>query len=54
MTKQCLIVDDEPPAHTILENYIGQVDALLVAGKCYSAMEALNFLHQHKTDIILT
>jgi response regulator of citrate/malate metabolism len=52
MKYKCLVVDDEPIAQQILENYINQIDALHLIGKCSNAFEALNFLHQTQTDII--
>ena len=52
MTLKCLIVDDEPPAHKVLENYIGKLNSLSLAGNCYNAIEALNFLHEQKVDIV--
>lgn len=52
MKYQCLIVDDEPIAQQILENYIAQIDALHLAGKCSNAFEALNVLHQEQIDIL--
>ena len=36
----CLIVDDEPLARQVLENYIGQMPGLTVAGTCANAFEA--------------
>ena len=52
MILSCLIIDDEPPAHKVLENYIGKVNSLSLAGNCYNAIEALNFLHKHPVDIL--
>lgn len=52
MTLKCLIVDDEPPAHKVLENYIGKLNSLSLAGNCYNAIEALNFLHENSVDIL--
>lgn len=52
MNFTCLIVDDEPLAHKILENYIGKLDNLMVAHNCYSAIETINYLHQHTVDIL--
>jgi len=52
MPLNCLIVDDEPPAHKILENYIGKMSSLALIGNCYNAIEALNFLHERKVDIL--
>jgi len=51
-TLKCLIVDDEPPAHKVLENYIGKLHSLTLAGNCYNAIEALNFLHENTVDIL--
>lgn len=52
MPLKCLTVDDEPLAHTILENYIGQVSSLQLVGKCYNAVETINFLHQNPVELI--
>lgn len=52
MKLHCLIVDDEPPAHKVLENYIDKIDTLILSGNCYSASEAINFLHENPIDII--
>lgn len=52
MKYQCLIVDDEPIAQEILENYILKIDALVLVQKCKNAFEALNVLHQVKVDIV--
>ncbi len=52
MILKCLIVDDEPPAHKVLENYIGKLNSLSLAGNCYNAIEALNFLHETPVDIL--
>ncbi len=52
MILKCLIVDDEPPAHKVLENYIGKLNSLSLTGNCYNAVEALNFLHEQPVDIV--
>lgn len=52
MTLKCLIVDDEPPAHKVLENYIGKLNGLTLVGNCYNAIEALNFLHESPVDVL--
>ncbi len=49
---KCLIVDDEPLAHTILENYIQQIPLLQIVGKCYNAVEAFNFLYEYEVDVM--
>lgn len=48
----CLIIDDEPLAHVVLESYISKITYLSLVGNCYHAVEALNFLHQHQIDIL--
>jgi DNA-binding LytR/AlgR family response regulator len=52
MKLNCLIVDDEPIAQQILENYILKIEALHLIGKCSNAFEALNVLHQTQIDIL--
>lgn len=53
MKLSCLIVDDEPMAHTILENYIQKVNSLQLVGRCYDAASATTFLHAHPVDLML-
>ncbi len=52
MILRCLIVDDEPPAHKVIENYIEKIDHLEIAGNCYSAAEAINKLHSEQIHIM--
>jgi DNA-binding LytR/AlgR family response regulator len=52
MTLHCLIADDEPLAHTLLENYIGRLKTLSVAGHAYNAFEVLDFLSENTVDIL--
>lgn len=52
MKLNCLIVDDEPPAHVVLERYIEKIERLTLQGHCYNALDALNFLHQHPIDLL--
>lgn len=49
---RCLIVDDEPLAHQVLEHYISQTPGLVVAGKCRNAMEAYEFFKTQKVDLL--
>ncbi|GAB3518820.1 LytR/AlgR family response regulator transcription factor [Emticicia fontis] len=48
----CLIVDDEPLAVSLMENHIKQVPFLTLAGKCFNAMEAIAFLEKNEVDLI--
>ena len=52
MKLKCLLVDDEPLAHKIIQNYIGRLNTLEVAGNCYNAIEAINFLYEHEVDLM--
>ena len=48
----CLIIDDEPLAVQLLEDYVAQTEGLQLSHKCYNAMEALAFLKHNEVDII--
>jgi two-component system, LytTR family, response regulator len=52
MKIQCMIVDDEPLAVQLLQDYIRQTDSLQLAHACYNALEALQYLKQHAVDVI--
>ncbi len=49
---RCLIIDDEPFAVNLLEEYVQQTPFLQLAGKCYNAIEALNFLRGAPVDLL--
>ena len=48
----CLVVDDEPNAGKLLEDYIAKTPHLTLKGKCFDAMEALEFLQNTRVDLI--
>ncbi len=52
MAFKCIIVDDEPPATRILENYIGKVNFLEKAGVFNDSLKALEFLNTQSVDVI--
>ncbi|MHC0445776.1 LytR/AlgR family response regulator transcription factor [Flavobacterium sp. 3-218] len=52
MAFKCIIVDDEPPATRILENYIGKVNFLEKVGIFNDSLKALEFLNSHSVDVI--
>lgn len=52
MNMHCLIVDDEPLAIKLLEEYIQQVPYLSLSGKCYNVVEALEFLSNQPADLL--
>lgn len=47
-----LIIDDEPIAHGIIENYCENLTHLRKAGNCYNAKEAMEKLYQEKINLI--
>ena len=48
----CLIVDNEPLAQDILEGYINSKVNLSLVGKCNTAFEAFEILHQQQIDLM--
>jgi len=49
---RCLIVDDEPLAQLVMEEFACRVPFLEVVGKCNSATEAIEVLHNMPVDLI--
>ncbi len=49
---RCLIVDDEKNAHYVLQNYIDRHQHLELAGQCYDALTAKNFIENYAVDLI--
>lgn len=49
---RCLIVEDEPIAAEVLQDYISQVPYLQLAGICADAIYALEALQQQPIDVI--
>jgi DNA-binding LytR/AlgR family response regulator len=49
---KCLIVEDEPPAMQLMETYIQKLPVLELAGKCYDALEAMDWLKKQTADVI--
>lgn len=52
MNLQCIIVDDEPLALGVLENYISALPNLVLSRTCSSAIDALTYLHEHHVDLM--
>jgi two-component system, LytTR family, response regulator len=50
---KCIIVDDEPLALDILQDYIEKVPFLEFNGRFENAIEALNYLKVNETDLLL-
>ncbi|RZS99370.1 LytR/AlgR family response regulator transcription factor [Aquimarina brevivitae] len=47
-----IIVDDEPIAHTIIEDYAASLQDLTLVANCYSAFEALDILKSKSIDLM--
>ncbi len=52
MKLRCLIIDDEPLAHEVIIQYLHDLPFLELAGQCYLATDALNFLQNQKVDLL--
>jgi DNA-binding LytR/AlgR family response regulator len=52
MKIRCLIIDDEPLAQRVIERYADDISFLEIVHKCNNAMDALEFLKSHETDLI--
>jgi DNA-binding LytR/AlgR family response regulator len=49
---KCLIVDDEDLAVSLLEAYVKKTEGIEVAGTCFHALEAQQFLKTNTVDLI--
>jgi DNA-binding LytR/AlgR family response regulator len=49
---RCLVVDDEPLAIAVIENYIKRLDHLVLAGTARSAEKALEIMNREKIDLL--
>jgi len=52
MTLKCLLVDDEPLALQVLENYISGIPQLELVGSCNNAFNAMELLQKKKVDLL--
>jgi len=53
MTKiECLIIEDEPNAGQLLQDYISKVPYLSLKGVCFDALEALELLSHTQADLL--
>jgi response regulator of citrate/malate metabolism len=48
----CIVVDDEPLAQRVLENYIHRVSELRLVATCESVEEAFEVLQSNQVDIL--
>ena len=51
-TIKCLLVDDEPPAITLMQQYVGMVDQLEIVDSVYSAVKAFDILKDTEVDLM--
>lgn len=50
---RCLLIDDEPLAHTVMRAHLDRLPGLATwAGSCYSAVEALTFLRTTPVQVL--
>ena len=49
---ECIIIDDEPHAVKLLEDYVSKADDLLLIKSFTNAIEAFHFLNQHTIDLV--
>jgi len=48
----CIILDDEPFAHKVLEHYISQIPELILKAKFRNAVEAFEYLEKSSADLL--
>ncbi|MFI2742170.1 LytR/AlgR family response regulator transcription factor [Zhouia sp. PK063] len=48
----CIIVDDEPMALNLVESYVLKTPFLKLEQKCGNAIEALEYINNHKIDLL--
>lgn len=49
---KCVILDDEPLAHQVLEHYIAETPGMTLLAKFRNAMEAFEYLGKHQADLL--
>ncbi len=52
MKIRCLIIDDEPLAVNVIKSYLQQIEDIEVVSTFNNAIDGLNFLKNHKVDVI--
>jgi DNA-binding LytR/AlgR family response regulator len=53
MKLKCLIIDDEPIARKVLQEYIEEIDYLELAGQAENPLKAMSILNTQDVDILL-
>lgn len=54
MTLSCVILEDEPLARSLIENYVSKVPHLQLVQSFADSMKALDFLRENKVDILFS
>ena len=49
---KCVILDDEPFAHQVLEHYINQLPSLQLVAGFRNSVQAYEYLNNHKVDLL--
>src|ERR1700739_651748 len=52
MNISCMIIDDEPLAHEVLETFISKFPDFVVVKKCTDAYEAIDFIYKTPVDLV--
>lgn len=48
-----IIIDDEPLAREILQNYVQKIPSIFLVGSCKNALEAFSIISKNKVDLLL-
>ena len=54
MKLSCVILEDEPLARSLMENYVAKVPHLQLVNSFSDAISALDFLRENKVDILFS
>lgn len=49
---RCVIIDDEPLAVDVIEDYINQVGGIEIVAKCNNPLDAITILNKNQVDLI--
>ena len=49
---RCMIIDDEPPAIALLENYVSMIDNIELVATAQSAVKAFDLVKTKEVDLL--
>ena len=52
MKLKCIIIDDEPIARKVLQEFIEEIEFLTLTGQAENPLKAMSLLNEHEVDII--